>query len=64
VTLQRAADGAPLLATRGVLTHAGGRTVTLPKAPPAGSYRLAVWTVSQANPGPVSIDRSPVVSTR
>jgi hypothetical protein len=64
VTLQRAADGTPLLATRGVLTHAGGRTVTLPKAPPTGSYRLAVWTVSQANPGPVSIDRSPVVSAR
>src|SRR6185437_7189774 len=35
VTLQRASDGAPVLATRGVLPHAGGRSVTLPKAPAA-----------------------------
>jgi hypothetical protein len=64
VTLQRAADGAPVLATRGVLRHAGGRSVTLPRAPAAGSYRLAVWTVAQANPGPVSVDRSPVLGAR
>jgi hypothetical protein len=64
VTLQRAADGAPVLATRGVLPHAGGLTVMLPKAPREGSYRFAVWTVSQANPGPVSVDRSPVVGAR
>jgi hypothetical protein len=38
--------------------------VTLPKAPGSGSYRLAVWTVAQANPGPVSVDRSAVVSAR
>jgi hypothetical protein len=64
VTLQRARDGAPVLATRGELPNAGGRTVTLPKAPGSGSYRLAVWTVAQANPGPVSVDRSAVVSAR
>jgi hypothetical protein len=64
VTLQRARDGAPVLARRGEIPRAGARTVTLPKAPAAGSYRFAVWIVAQANPGPVSIDRSPVVSAR
>jgi hypothetical protein len=64
VTLQRATDGAPVLATRGVLTHAGGRSVILPRAPTRGSYRLAVWTVAQSNPGPVSVDRSQILSAR
>lgn len=64
VTLQRAADGVPVLAQRGAIPRAGARTVRLPKAPPAGSYRFAVWTVAQADPGPVSVARSPVVSAR
>jgi hypothetical protein len=64
VTLQRASDGAPVLASRGQLAQAGARLVTLPKAPPSGSYRLAVWIVGAANPGPVSIARSPLVSAR
>lgn len=64
VTLQRASDGVPVLAQRGELAGAGARTVKLPKAPGAGSYRLSVWTVAQANPGPVSVARSGVVSAR
>jgi hypothetical protein len=63
VTLQRADDGAPVLARRGAIAHAGSRTVTLPKARiKAGDYRLAVWTVAASDPGPVTVDRSPVVS--
>ena len=63
VTLQRADDGAPILATRGELSHAGARTVTLPNGTvAAGSYRFSVWIVGQANPGPVTVARSPVVS--
>ena len=53
VTLQRAADGVPVLARRGSIPRAGARTVTLPKPPPAaGSYRFSVWVVAQADPGP------------
>ena len=63
VTLQRAADGMPILARRGSIPHAGGRTVTLPKAPVAkGSYRFAVWVVAQADPGPVAVNRSEPVA--
>jgi hypothetical protein len=64
VTLQRAGDGVPVLAQRGELPRAGARFVRLPKAPAAGSYRFSVWTVSAANPGPVSVARSGVVSAR
>ena len=64
VTLQRARDGVPVLAQRGAIPRAGDRTVRLPKAPAAGSYRFSVWTVSAANPGPVSVARSGVVSAR
>ncbi len=65
VTLQRARDGAPVLATRGAMPAAGARTVMLPKAPfPAGSYRFSVWIVGAANPGPVTVERSEVVSAR
>ena len=63
VTLQRAGDGTPILARRGSIPHAGGRTVTLPKAPVAkGSYRFAVWVVAQADPGPVAVNRSEAVA--
>jgi hypothetical protein len=62
VTLQRA-NGIPVLARRGSIGGAGARTVTLPKAKiAAGSYRFSVWVVGAANPGPVTIDRSDVVS--
>ncbi len=65
VTLQRARDGAPVLARRGAMAGAGARTVSLPKAPfPAGSYRFSVWIVGAANPGPVTVERSQVVSAR
>ncbi len=58
----RASDGAPVLARRGAIAHAGSATVTLPKAPvAAGSYRFAVWIVGTANPGPVSVARSSAV---
>ena len=63
VTLQRANDGTPVLAARGSIPKAGARTVKLPKRTIAsGRYRFSVWTVAAANPGPVSVDRSPVVS--
>ena len=46
VTMQRAADGVPVLARRGAIPRAGARTVTLPKARvAAGSYRFSVWVV-------------------
>ena len=62
VTLERAGDGAPVLARRGAIPAAGARTVTLPKAPlAAGRYRFSVWIVGQ-NPGPITVDQSPVVS--
>ncbi len=65
VTLQRARDGAPVLASRGAMSGAGARTVSLPKASfPAGSYRFSVWIVGAANPGPVTVERSQVVSAR
>ena len=64
VTMQRATDGVPVLARRGWLRRAGGRTVTLPKAPIAsGSYRFAVWVVAASNPGPVAVNRSDVIAT-
>ena len=51
VTLQRARDGAPVLARRGAMARAGARTVSLPKVPfPAGSYRFSVWIVGAAEP--------------
>jgi hypothetical protein len=63
VTLQRAGDGVPVLARRGSLSGAGARTVTLPKGRiAAGSYRFSVWMVGQANPGPVSVERSEAVA--
>ncbi len=63
VTMERAGDGRPVLATRGMLAHAGSRTVTLPKSPfPAGSYRFSVWVVGAAEPGPVTVEKSGVVS--
>jgi hypothetical protein len=63
VTLQRAADGVPVLAGRGSMPRAGARTVTLPKALlAAGSYRFSVWVVGAANPGPVSVARSDAVT--
>jgi hypothetical protein len=63
VTLQRAADGVPVLASRGSIAHAGARTVTLPKALiAAGSYRFSVWVVGAANPGPVTVARSEAVT--
>ena len=63
VTMQRAADGTPVLARRGALAHAGATTVRLPKAAIArGSYRFAVWIVAQSNPGPVTVARSTVVA--
>jgi len=62
VTMQRAADGVPVLARRGAIPRAGARTVTLPKAPiAAGSYRFSIWVVGQANPGPVTVERSDTV---
>jgi hypothetical protein len=62
VTLQRA-DGVPVLARRGSIGGAGARTVTLPKGKlAAGSYRFSVWVVGAANPGPVTVERSDVVS--
>jgi hypothetical protein len=63
VTLQRSADGVPVLARRGSIGAAGARTVTLPKAKIApGGYRFSVWVVGAANPGPVTIARSDVIS--
>jgi len=63
VTLQRASDGAPVLARRGAAGAGGPITVMLPRVPIApGSYRFAVWLVSQSDPGPVTVDRSAVVS--
>ncbi len=63
VTMQRAGDGTPVLARRGALAHAGATTVRLPKAVIAkGSYRFAVWTVAESNPGPVTVTRSRVVA--
>jgi hypothetical protein len=63
VTMQRAGDGAPVLARRGLIPAAGAATVHLPKAPVTkGSYRFSVWVVAQSNPGPVTVDRSPVVA--
>ena len=65
VTLQRARDGAPVLAKRGAMPGVGARTVSLPKAPfPAGGYRISIWIVGAANPGPVSVERSSVLSAR
>jgi hypothetical protein len=61
--MQRAGDGRPVLAARGAIAHAGERTVTLTKSKfPAGSYRFSVWIVAAANPGPVTVERSGVVS--
>ena len=63
VTMQRAADGVPVLARRGAIPRAGARTVTLPRAGvAAGSYRFSVWVVGQANPGPVTVERSDIVA--
>jgi hypothetical protein len=63
VTMQRAADGVPVLARRGAIPHPGGRTVALPKAPYSkGSYRFSVWIVGAANPGPVTVERSDIVT--
>jgi hypothetical protein len=63
VTLQRSADGVPVLARRGSMAGAGALEVTLPKAKlAAGSYRFSVWVVGAANPGPVTVERSDVVS--
>jgi hypothetical protein len=63
VTLQRSADGVPVLARRGSISGAGALTVTLPKAKiAAGRYRFSVWVVGAANPGPVTVERSDVVS--
>jgi D-glucuronyl C5-epimerase C-terminus len=62
VTLQRSADGVPVLARRGSIARAGARTVTLPKVRiAAGSYRFSVWVVGAANPGPVTVERSEAV---
>ncbi len=62
VTLERAGDGAPVLARRGAIARAGARTVTLPKGTlAAGRYRFTVWIVGQ-NPGPITVDQSSVVS--
>ena len=61
--MQRASDGRPVLATRGSFSHSGTRTVTLPSVPfAAGSYRFTVWTVAASNPGPVTIERSGIVT--
>lgn len=62
VTLQRASDGAPVLAERGALTGKTAAQVALPPAPiPRGSYRFAVWLVAQDDPGSVTVTRSPFV---
>ena len=63
VTMQRASDGTPVLARRGAIAKAGTATVKLPDAPfPAGSYRFSVWIVAQDNPGPVTIEKSQVIT--
>jgi hypothetical protein len=63
VTMQRAADGVPVLARRGAIAKTGAATVTLPAAPiSAGDYRFAVWIVAQNNPGTVAVERSQVVT--
>jgi hypothetical protein len=62
-TLERASSGVPMLARRGSLA-AGTKaaTVVLPRLPvPAGSYRLAVRLVARVNPGPLTVERGPVV---
>ena len=64
VTLQRAGDGAPVLARRGELPRAGARTVTLPKAPARRQLPLRRLDRRPANPGPVSVARSGVVAAR
>ena len=65
VTMERESDGAPVLARRGAMGLAGQTTVRLPTAPiPMGSYRFAVRTVAAANPGPITVDRSAVVTAR
>ncbi|HEY2935621.1 MAG TPA: D-glucuronyl C5-epimerase family protein [Gaiellaceae bacterium] len=60
VTLERARDGAPMLARRGAVR--GGivpTTVTLPALPvPAGTYRLTVRVVPQVNPGAILLQQS------
>jgi hypothetical protein len=64
VTLDRASDGAPMLARRGALQGgAPSATVTLPALPvPAGSYRLTVRLVNQVNPGAVVAQQSPPIT--
>ncbi len=65
VMLQRTKDGAPVLARRGAARGGRAVTVTLPHVTiSAGSYRFAVWLVSQNDPGPVSVEHSGVVTTR
>ena len=60
VTLERARDGAPMLARRGAVR--GGiapTTVSLPALPvPAGTYRLTVRVVPQVNPGTILVQQS------
>ena len=63
VAMQRASDGRPVLATRGSFSHSGTRTVTLPSVPFAtGGYRFTVWVVAASNPGPVTVERSGIVT--
>jgi hypothetical protein len=64
LTLDRAADGKPVLATRGTLTGgAAPATIALPAGHVApGSYVLSLRLVTQANPGPVRLIQSAPLS--
>jgi hypothetical protein len=64
LTLERASDGKPVLATRGILTGgATPATIALPGAPVApGSYILSLRLVTATNPGPVQLVQSPPIA--
>jgi hypothetical protein len=63
--MQRAGDGKPVLARRGALRRAGATSVRLPKVRfRKGNYRFSIWIVGEANPGPLTVRRSSIVTAR